>query len=189
MNDVPKIGFGSNPTLVKNTTIVAGIALFFITLTFISIFYTGTAGNHITNTPQSEDKITILEQAMQSVLGSKWPYVLLIFTVLLGLLLYFLYLASSKESLVIQLSEQGEKRFNILITIFLILFGIAMIILVVKQYLEYKKEKDTGDIPNYVPSLAQQKQNMQILAIIGLGLFVLVGGGYGVWYLFSGRKT
>ncbi len=175
-----------NSTVV-NTSIVAVVILFLVVIVCIGL-YTSTSGNHVANNPQSEDKITVLQQAFQSILGPRWPYVLLVFAVLLGFGLYFLYLASSSESLIITMSDQAAHRFNIAFIIFIVIFGITMILLSVKQYLDYKKQQSTGNIPNYTPNTAQQKQIMQIMAIVGLGLFVLIGGGLAVWFVFFKPK-
>lgn len=175
----PQSSFGST---VWNASLLSGVVLFFVTIVSIGI-YTATAGKHIANDSQSEDKITVLQQAFQSFLGPRWPYVLLVFTIVLGLMLYFLYLATTNEVLTINMSDIMARRFNIAFIFFVIIFGISMILLAIKQYLDYRKTQATGNIPAYTPNINQQKTIIQILGIVGLGLFILIGGGFAVWFI------
>jgi hypothetical protein len=174
------------PNLVWYITILAWVSLFIMAIFFLAI-YTSTAGKHVATDSPSEDKITVLQQAFQTSLGPRWPYVLLAITILLGFCLYFLYLASSNESVVINLDDTSAHRLNIILIIIAILFGIAMVLLSVKQYLNYRRAADTGNIPNYIPNITQEKTALQILAIVGLSLFILIGGGMAIWFIFGKR--
>ena len=172
---------------VVSTSIVASVALFVIIIAGIT-YYTSTSGDYVVNNQQSQDKITVLNEAFRSALGSKWPYVVLAFTIFVGIALYFLYIAASNNAISINMSDASATTFNVIFMYFTIIFGIFMIVLVVKEYLNYKKQQQTGNTPNYVPSTNQQQQNTKLLTVIGLGLFVIFGGGYAVWYIFKKKQ-
>jgi hypothetical protein len=173
-------------TTVVSTSVVGFVALFIIIIATLT-YYTSTSGDYVLNNQQSEDKITVLNEAFRSALGPKWPYVILAFTIFVAIALYFLYIAAGNNAISINMSDTAANRFNIIFVYFTIIFGIVMIVLVVKEYLDYKKAQ-TGGSSNYIPTLDQAKKNNQLLVVIGLGLFVLFGGGYAVWYIFMKKK-
>jgi len=166
---------------VVTTSLVGFLALFVFIVAGIT-YYTSTSGDYVPNNQQSEDKITVLNEALRSAFGPKWPYVILGFVIFVAIALYFLYLAMEKNAVSINMSDTAANRFNLIFMYFTIIFGIVMIVLVVKAYLGNKN----ADVPNYVPTQNQQKSNTQLLTVIGLGLFVVFGGGFAFWYIKKG---
>lgn len=173
-------------TTVVSTSVVGFIALFIFIIAGIT-YYTSTSRDYVPNNQQSQDKITVLNEAFRSVLGPNWPYVILFFLIIIGIALYFLYIAANNNAISITMSELAANRFNLIFMYFTIIFGIFMVLLVLKNYLDYKKQQ-TGNIPNYKPTQDQEQKNTKLITIIGLGLFVIFGGGYAVWYIFM-KKT
>lgn len=171
---------------VTTTSIIAWIVLF-ITVIGSLTWYTSTSGGHITNNQQSSAKITAIDEAMSSAMGQNWPVVLLVIVVFIAMFLFTLYTSIQKNSITISLSDNLASRLNTILIILTILFSIFMVILAVNSWLNYKKREETGDSPNYKPTIEQQKKNQQILAIIGLGLLILIGGIYGVKYFLSNK--
>lgn len=157
---------------------IIGWLVLFVIIVAGATWYTNKTSGHVVNNRQSEEKITAIDEAFQSMLGPKWPYVLLVFTIFIGLLLFFLYLASKKEVISINMSDKGVKTFNTIFVIFTIIFGILMVLLAIKDWMEYKNKEQNGDNPNYVPSINQQKKSMQIISIIGLLLLIVILGWY-----------
>lgn len=173
-------------TTVISTSTVAFLALFVIIVAGIT-YYTSSSGDYVPNNQQSEDKITVINEAFRSALGPNWPYIILAFVIFMGIALYFLYIAATNNAISITMSDEAAAKFNVIFMYFTIIFGIFMIVLVVKAYLDYKKQQ-SGSLPNYIPSRDQQKKNTQLLVVVGLGLFVIFGGGYAVWYIFTKKK-
>jgi flagellar basal body-associated protein FliL len=169
------------PEYVLSVSVVGFIVLF-VFITAGATYYTSTSGDYVKNDTQSEDKITVLNEAFRSALGPKWPIVILVFIIFVAISLYFLYLSFSNNAISINMSPAGEKRFNTIFFYFTLIFGIFMVLLVVKQYLNYRRTNSVSS--NYIPSQDQNKKDTQILIIIGLLLFVIGGGGYAWWYIF-----
>lgn len=169
-------------TTVVSTSIVGFVALFILVFAGIT-YYTSTSGDYVPNDKVSEDKITVLNESFRSALGQRWPFVILAFIILVAICLYFLYIAANNNAISITMSDPAANRFNIIFTYFTIIFGILMIVLVVKEY-----RKTQTQIPNYTPSIDQEEKNKQLLTVIGLGLFIILGGGYAVWYIFMKKQ-
>lgn len=164
------------------TSIIGFVALFIITVSLVT-YYTATGPDKITNTQQSENKMTSLNEALRSAMGNHWPVILALMTLLLLAALVCLYLLTGTDTITLNLSDTASQRFNLVAIIFTAIFGIFVIVLSIKAYLNYNQTNNS--IPNYRPSNAQSKQNTQILAIIGLGLFILTSIGLGLWYWFK----
>jgi len=161
-----------------------GFTILFICIVGGVTMYTSSSKEYIANTPQSVDKMTKLNEAFRSVMGSKWPYILLTFTILLAIALWFLYMATSTGVVNITLNDVDGHRITVVLTYFTIIFGISMVLLSYKQYQKYKNQQENGADSNYAPSAETQQQQQQILAIFGLLLFIIFGGGYALWYFF-----
>jgi flagellar basal body-associated protein FliL len=172
----------------KVVTSVIGFIFLFICVVAAVTMYTSSSKEYIPNTPQSIDKMTKLNEAFRSALGPKWPYVLLVFTILLGLALWCLYMATATGMVNITLNDTDGHRIGVVLTYLTIIFGISMILMSYKQYQKYKNQQENGADSNYAPSAETEQQQQQILIVIGLLLFVLLGGGYAAWYLFF-RKS
>lgn len=170
------------PAFFIRVSIIGFVALFIITISLVT-YYTATGPDRIANTQQSENKMTSLNEALRSAMGNHWPVLLSIMTLLLLAALVCLYLLTGNEPITLNLSDTASQRFNLVAIVFTALFGIFVIVLSIKAYLNYRQSDNT--IPNYRPSDAQSKQNTQILAIIGMSLFILTAVGIGIWYYFK----
>ena len=80
------------PEYVLSVSVVGFIVLF-VFITAGATYYTSTSGDYVKNDTQSEDKITVLNEAFRSALGPKWPIVILVFIIFVAISLYFLYLS------------------------------------------------------------------------------------------------
>lgn len=169
------------PQVVKTVSIVGGILLFIAIVAGMTL-YTSSSTDKIPNDQLSKDKMTALNDALQSALGHNWPYVLLVFVLILGFALFGLY----QGGFSITLGDTGTNRLTLILWVFTALFAIFISIVAVKDYLY--KQQNNPVIPNYVPSDDSSSQNKKILELVGLGLFVLIGGGFTVWYLFGTKK-
>lgn len=169
------------------TVSYVGWAILFFTIIGLTTWYTSTSNNRVPNDTQSQNKMDILNESMQTMLGQNWPYVLLAITVLIGIILFFIYSLSQNSPLVISFSDQGEKRFNMIFLIFVILFTITMIVLSIRAYMNNKNQNPTNN-SGYIPSQQQQQRNKQILEIIGIGIFILIAGGFAVRYFFMKKN-
>lgn len=159
---------------VKLTSVIGWITLF-IGVIGATTWYTTRTSQHVNNDQASQNKISALDEAFQSLLGPKWPYVLLFFTIFLGLCLVLLYTASKKEAITINMSDKASKTLTTVLIVFTVLFSITVIFLTVKQ------SSKKNDIPNYKPSIADQEKLKKIMIIIGLLLFI----GVAIWYFFN----
>ena len=171
----------STPYLSENLvywcTIIGFTATFLIFIGLLT-WYTSTTNKRILNDTRSENKITVLNQALQSALGPRWPLVLLVFTILLTVMFFLLYLSSDGISL--ELSDIAANRLNITITVLIGIFGILVILLGVKDYLEFKNKQNSGDIPDFEPNITAQQRIMQIVLITG-GILIIIFGGYFIY--------
>lgn len=165
-----------------------GFGIVFVAGLSALTWYTATSKDKVANTSASQNKIDIISESMQTTLGPNWPYVLLMFSVMFVILFYFLYSLGQKDPLIINFSDQGEKRFNFLFFIFIAIFTVIMIILAIRTYLNYRTKQKDPNVPNYVPTQEQDKKNMQIIEIIGLVLFIIVGIVILIRMVKSGKK-
>jgi hypothetical protein len=169
---------------VLTTTIIASVFLI-VSIFGALTYYTSTSGQYMANNQPSKDKINMLVSALQTALGNKWPYVILFCLILICFILYLFYLLSINATFTINLSDKGTERFNFILIILTSIFCIFIIVLTVKQFLDYQNKKDNGQVNNYFPTLQQQNKNKDILTIIGLSLFIVLVGGYSLWYIYK----
>jgi uncharacterized BrkB/YihY/UPF0761 family membrane protein len=87
----------------------------------------------------------------------------------------------------VNIDENNHKLFSTIFIIFLILFGIAIIILTVMG-IQNRKYDDKYCISNYKPADDTATSNSQTLQIIGLSLFILASL-IGVLYYFLHKRN
>jgi heme/copper-type cytochrome/quinol oxidase subunit 2 len=87
----------------------------------------------------------------------------------------------------INIDENNHKLFSTIFIIFLILFGIAIIILTVTA-VQNRKYNDKYCISNYKPADDTASSNSQVLQIIGLSLFILASL-IGILYYFLRKRN
>lgn len=173
-----------NENFVLITSVVALFALFSITIGSMT-YYSSTSTDYVKNDQISQDKITALNQAFRSALGPKWPYMFLVFITILGIAIFSFYISTKNNAISISMDENHAEKFNIIFMYFVIFFSIFVILLCVKQYLDYRKTKNTAEINNYIPSINLNNTDKQILIILGLILFIVIGGGFAIKYIFK----
>lgn len=176
----------------KNFVVVTSIvswSVLFVGFIVCLTWYTSSGKGHVSNNQQSEDKMSAINDAMISAMGTKWPVVLLVIVIFIAVCLGALYVASKNNNLNITLSDQSADRFNLIFLVFTIIFSILMVLLAIKEWRTYQQRQDDGDTPNYKPTIEQNKKTQQMMTIVGLGLFVLFGGGFVVWYIFFRNKN
>lgn len=171
----------------KKWTVIAGI-LFVIGIAAAGTYYTSTTNKEIPNNKRSKDRLNSLDEAMRSIMGPKWPYVLLVMVLLVAMSLFGLYLASKRAGINITLSDQQAHRLNVAFIAFVVIFGIVMLVMTINEYNKYNREQQNGDNPNYKPNIQQRKKDLQIMVIIGGGLLLFIGGGLAIWYFFLGGR-
>jgi hypothetical protein len=168
---------------ITTISIYAWIVVF-LGFTIALTWYTATSKDHIANNIQSQNKMTMLNESMQSALGERWPYVLLSFIILSGIAIGFM----GSTEVTLNINDKNAKRVQLYLLIFVILFALAMVILGLHYYLTVQRKENSVDLPNYEPSIFQKKKDQQLLSVIGLAIVVFVGGGYAIWATFF-RKS
>jgi ABC-type Fe3+ transport system permease subunit len=156
---------------------------------FIGLIFWNISNNKkhpITEDQKSKDRMEDLNNIFTSILGDKWPYLLFIFCIILIVFFYMLFIMSIK-GVSINIDENNHKLFSTIFIIFLILFGIAIIILTVMA-VQNRKYDDKYCISNYKPADDTASSNSQTLQIVGLSLFILASL-IGVLYYFLRKRT
>jgi heme/copper-type cytochrome/quinol oxidase subunit 2 len=159
--------------------------IFLIIVVGVGSWYTSRNTQQIPNTEQSVDKMTKIDEAFTSILGTKWPYVLIILSVMLGCILYLLYLSTSQELFSVTLDEVYGRRITILLGILTGIIAIGLLVLCWKAY----QQRNSVKVLDYLPDPVQNELQSNLLSIIGLGL-VLLGLVIGsIWYFFFRGKS
>jgi len=166
-----------------NSICIFGFILLGIIIFSVLIYYTANRGEYIQNNSQSEDRMTVLNESLSHLLGSRWPVILGFISFLLCFFLYFLYSSLNKNNITITLDQKSGKIFNITFMIIAIFFSIFVIVLSVKQYLDYRKTEKTSITGDFQNPATVDKKNAQILAIIGLILFIIFSLLFAVYYM------
>jgi hypothetical protein len=166
--------------------ILITLLIVFFIITIALTLHTSSSNKQIPNSPSSVDKMTMLNEAFISFLGPKWAYVLLAFTILLAISLFFLYTSISKSNGLINvtLNDTNLQRLTLVFTYFTIIFAIFVIVLSYKQYKSYVNQQTYGSNNNYAPTSEEKTQQQELITVVGLLLFILIAGGYSVWYFF-----
>jgi amino acid transporter len=152
-------------------------------------YYTATTSEKIINNQQSKSRLTSLDEAFRSTMGAKWPIVLFIMILIVTIAMLCLYFAMRKQPFNLTVGDGHAHTLNVTFIIFTVIFGIVMVVLAIRQWQKYKKDQDFGNAPNYTPAAQEKKKDLEIAAIIGFGLLLLIGGGLAIWYFFLGGKA
>lgn len=176
------IDYSNYKSTFKTVTIVAMIGLFLVVIV-ASTVYTATGKNKIQNNQQSQNKMTMLNESLNSFLGPKWPYILLVMVVMVAIILLFVYFSVQNRSVNITLNDKSAHVVTISAIVIAVIFTVIMVLLAIKEYRNTKNTEQTGNIPNYDPNIDNKKKTQQLLTIVGLTLFIVLGGGFSFWYL------
>lgn len=166
--------------------IVVCCLLLLILLVILLTRRTSSNGNVTVDNEQSQDRITMLNEAMASALGSKWPFVLLFICIMLFALLGMLYMASRNETASINLSDAAARNLSGVMLVFTITLLIVAVVLAIKQYMS---DKNKVVVPNYVPNVDSSNRTKQIASIIALSLFLIVILYFIITYFRRKRET
>jgi len=170
----------------KLTYIIIGVVILVTFILLIMWNISNNKKNPILIDQNSTDRMTELNNILTSILGSKWPYLLFLFCIILIIFFYILYILSIK-GININIDENHYKLFSILFIIFLVLFVILIIILTVMN-IQNQKYNNQYCVQNYKPADDTSSSNMQTLQIIGLSIFILAALGGGGYYFFFLRN-
>jgi len=169
----------------KVIVISSFVSLFLIIiLATIAVTYYTSKVSQLNIDSNSEDRLTQLNEAMISILGSRWPIVLLVFILVVVILLIFLYISSTREELDINMSDSHAHAFNLIFVIFVAVLFIAVTLLAIKAYRDYENKLQTGNIPNYQPSIDYSTRSKKILELVAVLLVLVVLLVLSVWYFF-----
>lgn len=169
-------------------TSVTGFVILILSSVVLFTLYTSTGRDSILPDQKSQDRLTTLNEALRSLLGNHWPFVLMGFMVMLGIMLICLYLAGSKQVLTLNISDNGMHIIKLVLIVFSALLIILFIILAIYKYQNINRQRGVGLDTTYIPSAEQQQKNTTALLILGLLLFLIIVGGYMLWHFIIGRK-
>lgn len=171
---------------VVTWSIIAGISLIVI-ITGLFTWYTATTTQAIVPDDKSKSRLTTLNEVFSSAMGRRWPFVLLIFVILLAVMLVFIYISSKNNAITIEMSDHTAKIFSIILLIFICIFFIFIVLLAVYKYRQLSNNE--LDDPNYIPDQTYNSKTKTALAIVGGILLLLFLGGFGVWFLWLRKSS
>lgn len=143
------------------------------------VYYFSNRKNPIVVDQKSEDRMTQLNEAFASAMGTNWPFILLIIGLLVAILLFFIYFSGQKE-VILDVSGPHSHTIKIIFIVILCLLVVLIVLLSIKQY----RNSQNLNIPNYKPDEEDKKKTNQILAIAGVSLLILFMIVGSVWYFF-----
>lgn len=152
---------------------VIGGVLLIIVIGIIATIRTSSSSKRIVNNKPSRDRLKSLNEALKSLLGPHWPYVLLAILALLVIMIYGLYNVG-KGGVNITLTDKSAKALTFALGVLTVIFSIYIVFTAVKQYRDNNQDQDMGDIPNYEPNSAERNRNIQIAGIFAGVIFLIV---------------
>jgi len=168
-------------------SVIAGVVLL-LGVAAAGTYYTSTSKDKIVDNKNSIERMTSLDVAMRSIMGPKLPFILLTMIILVGMILFGLYLGSKGNGINITLSDGYAHTLNVIFTVFVLIFGVVMVVLSYHESKRSQTDQEMGHLTTYEPSVRQRVTNLLMALIIGGTMFILIGGGLLVWYLFLGGK-
>ena len=159
-----------------------GFFTVFLVCVYGVFYYITNIYTPVTPDQNSINKLQQIQTVFQSILGNNWYPILITFGVILVLIFVLLYIVSNTG---ININADNVNTLNILSIIITIVFSIAMVTIAVRDILDTPTVSNalTNNLSSYT-GLSTFNADLQIVEIIGLGLFILFAIVIFVWYFF-----
>ena len=164
-----------------------GFFTVFLACVYGVFYYITNIYKPVTPDQNSINKLQQIQTVFQSLLGNNWYPILITFGVILVLIFVLLYIVSNTW---ININVDNVNTLNILSIIITIVFSIAIITIAVRDILDTPTVSNalTNNLSSYT-GLSTFNTDLQIVEIIGLGLFILFAVVIFVWYFFFKKPT
>jgi Ca2+/Na+ antiporter len=163
-----------------------GLGLIVILGSIVLVLYTS-KHSEVIQTQDSQNRMKQLDEVLTSHMGRSWPYVLLVFSILIIVILMILF-GSANTDYSIYMNDQIAKRIKFIFSIAVILLTAILVFLGAKMYYQNSQVETGGDIPNYIPGQESNEKTKETLEIVGLVIVVVVASAFIFTNIFK-KKT
>lgn len=130
----------------------------------------------------SANRMTSIHQVFTSYFGRNWPYMFLVFAILILVIMVLIYLLT-RQGLTINISNANFVKLSKAFFWIAIILSLGVIALGVLAYVKYHKEQSEKMAQN--GDFSDQTKGKQLIEVVGLGLILLIMLGAIGWYVYK----